>query len=213
MFAPVAVQSRTALNEALIAASSFPTSLAYGSRRLVEHVVAIVDALAILAGAGTASLIYAQFALPGIGWQPVAQMAGTAAVIVVSGLRHCGLYAAAPTEAPQSDSMRMAGALVVGCLAALGLAFPDAPKHGHLWIWVGLWMIVGLALLIVSRHLVPGLLARLAAAGLIDLHDNPQGPDLDIEEEGPWRAYAGARPGNERIIRDFLAEPLELAFA
>jgi len=125
-----------------------------------RHRAEIADIAAIIGGAGIASLLYSCYGLPEIGRPAIVQMAVTAAIIAVSGLRHCGLY---PDERawPPVAPARLSGTLLVACLAALGLAYPDASRHGHLWIWAGSWMASSLALLVVLR-----LLARELAMGL-----------------------------------------------
>jgi hypothetical protein len=121
-----------------------------------RHRAEIADVAAIIGGAGIASLIYSCCGLPEIGRPAIVQMAVTAAIIAVSGLRHCGLY---PDERawPPVAPARISGALLVACLAALGLAYPDAPRHGYLWIWAGAWMAASLVLLVVLRLLARGL--------------------------------------------------------
>lgn len=135
------------------------------ARWAASHSLALADAAAIMAGTAVASLLYPCCSLPEIGWPAILQMAASATVVAIGGLRHCGHYPDDEPGCPPVEPLRMAVPVLVACLAALGLAFPDASRQAHLWIWAGFWMSSCLATLVLVRWFAGTLLALDSAVG------------------------------------------------
>jgi hypothetical protein len=135
------------------------------ARWAVSHSLALADAAAIMAGTAVASILYPCCSLPAIGWPAILQMAVSATVVAIGGLRHFGCYPNQEPACPPVEPLKMAVPVLVACLAALGLAFSDASRHAHLWVWAGFWISSCLATLVLVRWFAGTLLALDSTAG------------------------------------------------
>lgn len=159
MYAAFAGQFRAPAPTGTLLHSALGDEARAWARRAANHSIVLADATAILAGTGLASILYPYCSLPEIAWPAILQMAASATVVTIGGLRHCGQYSDGGRGCPPIEPVRMGGPVLVACLAALGLAFPDASRHAHLWIWAGFWMSSCLMILVLVRWLVGTLLA------------------------------------------------------
>ena len=169
MFAPLAFESSLAeVPDQQLAGWTWPRSpTVLWSRGAAITGVRITDAGAVLLGAGVAWTACSRGSAP-ISAASVLLMSIIAGVVTVSGLERGGLYRANQLHDLPVEPPRVFGALLIGCLAAIGLVLPDAPKSPDVWLWAAPWFLSSFAFLLGARHLSRQVLARVVATGRIE---------------------------------------------
>jgi len=138
------------------------------SRRIAIDIVGMLDAWAVVVGGIMPALIYAKVAGLAVSWPQHLQACIVTGAIVYFILANAQMYDPTRLHNLPIAPARLLGALVVACIAVLGLGLPFGPKDVHLWIWYAVWISASFTMLLGARIVATRVLARMTAAGYFD---------------------------------------------
>ena len=144
------------------------TSRSRRSRRIAIVIVGLVDAWTVVLGGIVPALIYAKVAGLAVSWPQHIQACLVTGAIVYFILANAQMYDTTRLHDLPIAPSRLLTALVVACIAVLGLGLPFGPKDVHLWIWYAVWVSASFTMLLGVRIVAHHALKRLTAAGHFD---------------------------------------------
>jgi Undecaprenyl-phosphate glucose phosphotransferase len=138
------------------------------SRQVAMDLVTIAEAMSVILGCMLPAGIYATAGGIPVQWTSVFQVGCVAAIIVVICLRGWGMYDThSLADLPQRPT-RLLGALILSCLAIVGLGLPVPSVPPHAVVWYTTWIMLTFTLMLLVRMVAHAQLHRLAAMGRFD---------------------------------------------
>jgi Undecaprenyl-phosphate glucose phosphotransferase len=176
------------------------------SRQIAADIIALFEAIAIVAGGMLPSAIYAAAGAIEPSWTTVVQSALIAALVYRMSLSSAGMYDTARTNDFSVRPGQMLGSLVFAVLAALSLGAPKNLDISNLTIWFGLWVAASYSGAILVRTIASDVMATTTAAGRFDeriavygaghiarrVHDHLNNPALGLRFVGVFDSRGSA---------------------
>ncbi len=139
------------------------------SRKVAADLVGAAEAVAVVSGCLLPAFIYARAGEVAVNWTAILQVGLVAAIIVHLCLKSWGMYDTMSMEAFPSRPHCQIGALMIACLAILGLGLPLPARQPHVAIWYATWIMLSFTLMLLVRTLAVAAFARMTKAGLFDV--------------------------------------------
>ncbi len=138
------------------------------SRRVAIDIVGFLDIAGVLAGGLIPAFIYASYGNVAISFPMVTQAALLTALFCYLCFRHFGLYDIQKIHDLPTSPLKIAAALGVAFLAALGLGLPFVSASPDFWMWYAVWALASTTSVLGTRFIARYVLARMTAAGMFD---------------------------------------------
>ncbi len=138
------------------------------SRKVAVDIVALIDAVCVIAGAFLPVVIYARFGGLEPNWILTLQSSIAAAVLAFFMMKSWGLYDERQLHELPEHPGRILAALCISLFAVIGLGLPYAIQNAHLWVWYAAWGSASYTLLLANRGISRHVLKKMTAAGRFD---------------------------------------------
>ena len=179
------------------------------SRQVAADIIALFEAIAIVAGGLLPSALYATAGALQPNWPAVLQSALVAALVYRMSLSSAGKYDTARTHDFAVRPAQMLGSLVFAVLAALSFGAPHHLGLHNIVVWFGLWVAASFAGAVLVRTIASDIMATTTAAGRFDeriavygaghiarrVHDHLSNPALGLRFVGVY----DSRGSSDRI--------------
>ena len=179
------------------------------SRQVAADIIALFEAVAVVAGGLLPSALYASAGALQPNWPTVLQSALVAALVYRMLLSSAGMYDTARTHDFAVRPGQMLGSLLLAVLAALSLSAPHQLGLHNIAIWFGLWAAASFAGAVLVRTVASDIMATTTAAGRFDeriavygaghiarrVHDHLSNPALGLRFVGVY----DSRGASDRI--------------
>ena len=170
------------------------------SRQVAADIIALFEAVAVVAGGLLPSALYASAGALQPNWPTVLQSALVAALVYRMLLSSAGMYDTARTHDFAVRPGQMLGSLLLAVLAALSLSAPHQLGLHNIAIWFGLWAAASFAGAVLVRTVASDIMATTTAAGRFDeriavygaghiarrVHDHLSNPALGLRFVGVY---------------------------
>lgn len=138
------------------------------SRIVAIDLVGFSDIAAVAIGALLPAWIYQNFGDVPTNWPMIVQSALIGGFVAHLCLRHYGMYDTERLhDLPQSPA-RLLAALALAIACVIGISLPIHNLHWHVLVWYSAWLSASFTLILLTRGIAHGLLARFTANGHFD---------------------------------------------
>lgn len=138
------------------------------SRTVAIDLVGFSDIAAVAIGALLPAWIYQNFGEVPTNWPMIVQSALIGGFVAYLCLRHYGMYDIERLhDLPQSPA-RLFAALALAIACVIGISLPIHNLHWHVLVWYSAWLSASFTLILLTRGIAHGLLARFTADGHFD---------------------------------------------
>ena len=138
------------------------------SRKVAADIIAIAECLAVVAGCLLPAFIYARAGGVPVKWLAIMQVGLMAAIIVHICLTGWRMYDTARMDSFPQRPSRLLLAMILACVALLGLGVPVPVSQPHILVWYTTWIMLTFTLMLFVRMVAQSVFARLSAAGRFD---------------------------------------------
>ncbi len=138
------------------------------SRKVAVDVVALLDGIAIMAGALLPMIIYAEFGGVSPNWVLTVQSGVAAAIFAHILYRYWGMYDTSLLHDFPEHPGRLLAGLLVAVVGVIGMGLPYVIKEVHVWVWYAAWVSASYTLLLANRGIARAALRKFTAAGRFD---------------------------------------------